>query len=581
MHISYWMVLVNVVSVVLLSTGLLFYRYVYPKKKINLFILLILSSLLPLVSILRPGSYESGDLSINTIKTIALFRSLREGVFLPWWAGDLNATYGYPLFLFTYPLPYYLAVTFHLVGFGYLLSMKLLLMSSFIVSGLTMYWFVKTYFGKVAGFIAGIFYLYTPYHLIDMHFRVDIGECVAFIFMPLIFLFATQVIEKKRMSVFLLALSICLLILSHQAISLIFIPISALYAVLLVQKNKSYSSFLPLIIAFTMGILLSSFYVVPLLIESKNTYQFLFAKVSFPQVFEFLYAPWIYGFLFQGNKGELSFLIGYAQIIVVFIGVFFLLQKKLQGLGKLLLIFSLLTFFVLFFMMQKFSEPIWYSIPLIRNFQFSWRLLALVSFFLSVIAGVCSTKITNKKILILLVFIAICSTILNWGNRRSISTITDSSLIAQLPLSSHNGEGLGPAMPKWVNRYDPFMSVLPRAHLEVLKGKGTIIPLAHRSTYHSYLVKLVTDATLKENTLYFPGWQILANKTQVPFAYQNKLYPGIMLFSLSKGKYLIEATYEPPLIKTIGVLLSLISSFVLLFYTFQSVRYVLVKFSHV
>ena len=181
------MAIYNLIFSLVLFAGILIYRYIYPKKKINLIVLLILISILPLLSILRPGSYESGDMSINAIKTMSFYSSLREGHFIPHWAGNLNALYGYPLFVFTYPLPYYLAAFFHVFGFSFIDSIKCLLITAFIASGLTMYLFLKNEFGEKAAFVGSICYLFSPYHLMDMQFRVDIGETLAFVFLPSFF----------------------------------------------------------------------------------------------------------------------------------------------------------------------------------------------------------------------------------------------------------------------------------------------------------------------------------------------------------------------------------------------------------
>src|SRR6266403_2106879 len=101
------MVFINLIGSFVLICGILCYRYFYPKKPLNLFVLLLLISLLPLVSLLRPGDYESGDFNIHIYRIINFYRSLSEGHFLPSWAGNLNATYGYALFIFNYSLPYY------------------------------------------------------------------------------------------------------------------------------------------------------------------------------------------------------------------------------------------------------------------------------------------------------------------------------------------------------------------------------------------------------------------------------------------------------------------------------------------
>ncbi|HVZ59142.1 MAG TPA: hypothetical protein VG935_05305, partial [Patescibacteria group bacterium] len=76
----YRMIVVSLFFSTLLILATAFYYFIYPKKKPNLFVLLILISLLPLISILRQGSYESGDLSLHTKLAMQFFDNLHEGV---------------------------------------------------------------------------------------------------------------------------------------------------------------------------------------------------------------------------------------------------------------------------------------------------------------------------------------------------------------------------------------------------------------------------------------------------------------------------------------------------------------------
>lgn len=413
----YAMVLTSLIFSVLLFGGTFFYKFIYPKKKINLFILLLLISILPLISILRAGVYQSGDFTINVYKTMALYSALSDKVFLPGWAESLNATYGYPLFIFTYPLPYYTAALFHFIGFSFINSIKLLLISSFILSGVAMYLWAEDLFGKLPAFVAAIFYLFTPYHLIDLNFRADIGETLSFVFFPLTLFFTRKVFKKKGFRWALLGgLSICGLILSHQAVSVSFIPFVILYGLFEfyqlkkkeIRKLFSFCSFI------LLGFLLSAFYWIPGVFEGIYTRRAITQEILFRNFWEYIYSPWKLGFLFQGNKGELSFIIGYVQLFVVLTAFVFLFRRIIKNTyQRRLLILFLFAFLLTFFMTQSISKPLWYIIPLISNFQFTFRLLADIAFFTSAIAAIVTKNINKPIIIYLLILIAIFPTILN------------------------------------------------------------------------------------------------------------------------------------------------------------------------
>src|SRR3989344_3106196 len=166
----YHMVFVSLISLVLYLFIISFFRFVYPKKRIPYPLLLLGFSLLPIISIFREGTYESSDINIHITRTMSFYKALQDGIMIPRWAGELNATYGYALFEFIYPFPYYIASFYHLLGFNFLESVKLLLASTYMASGFSMYYWLKNHVSEKSAFLGSIFYLFAPYHLINMHF---------------------------------------------------------------------------------------------------------------------------------------------------------------------------------------------------------------------------------------------------------------------------------------------------------------------------------------------------------------------------------------------------------------------------
>src|SRR5438132_11320199 len=96
----YKMVVVNLILSGILLACILAYRLLFPKKKINYLILVILISILPVVSIFRKGTYEAGDLTLHSVFLQSFYHNLAQGIFIPQWAGDLCGGYGCPAHLF-------------------------------------------------------------------------------------------------------------------------------------------------------------------------------------------------------------------------------------------------------------------------------------------------------------------------------------------------------------------------------------------------------------------------------------------------------------------------------------------------
>lgn len=510
----------------------------------------MLAVFLPLVSLLRNGVHQSGDFAINIEKTIDLWNSLSYGIFPVSWASLLNATYGYPLFIFTYPLPYYAISFFHLFGLSFIASEKIVIAMAFLLSGFFMYLLSRQYTSSRGASLATALYLFAPYHLVDMHYRVAIGELFAFAFVPFCFYSL-----KKNWA--MLSIAVFLLLLSHQALSLVSLPLLFAFHFFTVRnlKQSLYCAG-----SILLGLLLASFFVFPVLFETQYTHQQTFSNfVSFIKLRDILFSPWYYGFLFQGPKGELSFALGYHNFLVIILG-FYLYIRGFSKKGEVQLICFLLTIIcLLIFMLTAYSAFIWNAVPILKNFQFTYRLLMPLAFFISFLGGIIFNKV-SQKIFYLLFFSIIGVTILNWGTRSMISDITDLYLIQHAPLSTFEAEGLQPASPRWTDIDNLWMKTPPTEHIEIIKGNGMIQQTKRTPILHEYISMSQSDITVRENTLFFPGWKIYIDGNE-EILKPNKI--GLIEFKVKKGPHEIQLVFTQTPIRTISKLLSIISALVL------------------
>lgn len=578
----YKMVLFNVLSSIILGTSLFTYKFVYPKRNINLLVLLITISILPILSIFRSGSYESGDLSLHSMESIYFYKVLGQGDLFPKWGGEMNATYGYPSFLFTYPLPFYIITIFHFFGNSFINSTKILLAASYIYSGIFIYIWLKKELGTKSAFIGGLFYLFAPYHLVDLHFRADIGEVLAFVFIPLSLLAAHSFIETKKVRWFILEIiSFSALILSHPAISIIGVPVLISYIALIIfKKDKKIKLFYFQILAVSAAVFLTAFYWLPVIYQLRFTHQSLFSEnLSFVKINELFYSPWKFGLLFQGPKGELAFLLGYAHLIIIILGFFLLFTKKIEGFKKYLLLFSLLYVFLFCFMMLEISKPLWEITPFINNFQFTYRLLGITMLSMAIIAAITTTYIKSTKFIYLISFLVIFTTILNWGNRKSVPEINDHILEQQVPFTATNGSAIYQAITIWSDPNRPFASSIPKEHIEILMGEGEIKALERKNTYHSYIINAYSELIVKENTLYFPGWKVYINGKSKDIDILHSSSPsGIISFTVPKGMHKLEVMFLDTYIEILGKIISISMLFlILIITTFNNFRKVLFK----
>lgn len=550
MYGPYKMVLISCVAFLILCIGVFVYRYIYPKKKINLLALIILVSILPIISVFRPGDYESGDFNIHVYRAIDFYNSLKEGILMPSWAGNLNATYGYPLFIFLNPLPYYLTALFHSLGISFINSMKLLFAVSFIFSGIFFYmWAKRITKYTFAAFAGAIVYLFTPYHLVDLHFRNAVGEIMVFMFLPLFFYTYSKFQERKNAQWFMITSFVfAFMIFSHQAAAVFSLFIIIPFFAFQILKAKNLMRELIQHIGIVLLSFIYSFYSwFPHIIYPKYTFAYMLTRgvVEF-QTLDLLFSPWRYGFHFQGPTGQISHLVGYAQIIIL-ITSFILVWKKTLW-PKHATSFALWCALALFllFMMTPLSYYAWRLAPVLNTAQFAVRLLIQLAFVMGILMIYISIRFKKRPLLVsFFLLLTVGYTILNWGHRRVIPEITDATLIANLSKSTSEGEGFCcMAQPRWLSPNRRWEGTIPKNHIEIISGKGTVKEIYRSSESHTYLVFSNEELTVKENTWYFPGWKLFVDKIPAKLEYTKNKNPGIILFSIPPGLHKIDLVYN-------------------------------------
>ncbi len=563
----YKMITVNIALLVILGITIGIYRYIF-RKKINFLFLLLLITAITSLSIFRVGSYESGDFNIHVIRSMEFYKSLMEGNIAPSWAPDLNATYGYPLFIFNYSLPYYLVSFIHILGFTFINSLKIYIALNMLASALFMYMLIKHKFkNELTAFGAAIFYVFFPYHLVSVHFKITIGEILAYTLLPLLFLF----IEKcctlwKKKYIIAAALTLGLIGLSHLFIGIFAVPLIAIYSYLYI-KNLQKTVLISISITI-IATLICAYQWLPPIIFNNHLFTSInpidISTIYFPTLNDLLFSPWRFGFLFQGPKGEISNLIGYAQIAILFLLSFYLLKNKFNKLQKLEVGGLILATTISLFFITEHSRFLWKNIPFLYTAG-PHRLLIIVGFLIAILSTYLFITIKYKPVIYILIFIALLSTMLNWGQRKVVSDITDEVLATSIPQSTYLGEAHFYANTKYVDKTKPWFSQLPSNKIDLPKENGNIMSGPRSSTKHVYKASITKKSLVTENTLYFPGWRAFANRSELPtFPSKN----GLINFNAPKGKYNLEVIYEDVYSLKIAKALSMFTLSACLLYLF-------------
>jgi hypothetical protein len=122
--------------------------------KLTPLLVVLILALLGVKALFHSGFYTSHDGEHQVVRLWQFHQGLLDGQFPPRWAGSLLNGFGYPLFVFTYRLPFWIGEVFYRLGFTLTDSIKIVFILTYILSGVTMYLFASDLWkSKTAGLI--------------------------------------------------------------------------------------------------------------------------------------------------------------------------------------------------------------------------------------------------------------------------------------------------------------------------------------------------------------------------------------------------------------------------------------------
>ncbi|MEK7504071.1 MAG: hypothetical protein AAB550_01015 [Patescibacteria group bacterium] len=361
------------------------------KKILLVAVILFIPSVAWLV---QPGYFPMHD-DLQAMRQLQLDKCFSDWQIPCRWVPDMGYSYGYPLFNFYPPLPYYIGQVVHWFGFSFTETVKVLGIMVFAVSAITMYLLAAEFFGSLGGMLAAMIYLYAPYHSVDFYVRAAVNESWAMVWFPLIYWLTYKLIKNPAwMLVPWVAISVAALMLSHNPMLMIFVPTYMIWIFFWWIKFKSVSSFKYLLVSALWALGLAAFFTLPVLVEQKYAhletlvigyFNYLAHFLDFRQMF--ININWGYGSSVLGSEDTMSFAIGYLQWIVpLFIACILFFSKKLSHLRPMLILLLFLLASSSFLTHSK-ATWIWQHFQPLEFLQFPWRFLSLIIFFASFISG--------------------------------------------------------------------------------------------------------------------------------------------------------------------------------------------------
>lgn len=535
--------------------------------------LALVFGLLPAVQPMLLGRMPRFDAVFHLYRLAQLERMLLHGRVFPRWLPDLGLGYGFPLFNYYAPLSYYLALPLRLLG----LSFEATLLGGFILGHIALatgtYLWTRETFSRTAALGAAFLVGYAPYPLLNLHYRGAFAEVWGLAILAWA-LWALQRLYQRggRGACIMSAVFTAALMLSHNVMALLGIPLLAGYGLLLVWQHRERRwPALRGFVALGLGVGLSAFFWIPALREQA------YVQIQQIQIYDYREHFVALGELFSGPtptiKGEVTPYVphgvGWILPLLALTGLLpnkkgFVRNARLQ---KWMLAAACL---VLLVMTQAISSPIWARLPLLSFIQFPSRFLAPATLGLAVLAGIGLSQLPGPEAWRLPIGIAAAAVLsLTWlfmPAARPQPTLTPPNLIRiELETGGLGTTVAGDYLPIWVQERpgDSLLSLyeaaaednyrIPRLDESALPEGARILAADYGLT--TARLTLETPRAFRARFLwyYFPGWQATLDGTSIPVMPEGA--HGLLAVDFPAGEHTLEIRFgQTPLRRTANAL---------------------------
>ncbi|MEO8581147.1 MAG: hypothetical protein ABI425_01045 [Patescibacteria group bacterium] len=550
----------------------------------------IVSIMIPLLSLFHTEFFRVHDFTQGA-RVIEMFRGFQDGQIPVRWSQNFGFGYGMPTFLFYAPFPYIVGAAIYWFSQDLVFSLRIIWALPTIFSFLGMYLFTKKYLGKWGALIAAVSFTLAPYRAVDLYVRGAIGEVWGIAFFPWLLIAVDDWFDNPRLIDPKLSLLTGLLLITHNLMAMFFLPVLVVYGLLklIVGKKIHFKILLLFFIQILIGIGISAFFILPALVEQNETQiqsRILSGYFSYVQHFvyirQFFQENWKYGGSVWGPFDDISFFLGYGQLMGgVLLGIVTLywlvrkstqlkrpihfLKRLLDDNRELLPITILATVFFpvsLFLCVQK-SEFFWKLSTLLQAAQFPWRFLSLTVFSLAILNGLIFRFVLPKyakPVLFFTLFIVLVIPSFKYFRPERFldesigSYYTDAHLI-RFKMSETWPDFLP------INFNGDITPTDERFTLPVGSNPKEVEVLIDRTSQLALQTHFAAPALVTLNIADFPGWTVFIDGQEVTTT-QNR--DGLLQLTVPIGEHLLSAELERTPIRLIADIITVCSLSILI-----------------
>lgn len=548
----------------------------HPETK-SLIIVLFLG-ILAGASLLQPGYFNMHD-DLQMMRQLAMEECFKDGQIPCRWTPHMGYGFGFPLFNYYPPLPYFVGQLFRIVGFSFVDTVKYTTFLSFVFSGLTMYIFTRQFWGRLGGLVSSAFYILAPYRAVDVYVRGAMNEAWAFVWFPLILWSSYKLIKEAQFRwIILLALSWFALLITHNLMVLIFAPLFGFWVLLWLWREKSWFTVPQLAASGIWALGLAAFFTFPVILEKdlvhtetlvQGYYEYVAHFVSLNQLL--ISRFWGYGpSVWEVKDDRMSFQVGHLHwlLSLVVLGLVIWRYRKTRKIDNILLIagFFIASGWFAAFMAHTRSIKIWQAIQPLQFVQFPWRFVTLSIFSFSIVAGSLAAfldKVKSKAAgwIVTILIIGLVFLGKDYFKPEKMGQVTDEEKFSGAAWDLQQTAGIYDYLPKSAKEAPkgPQKTLADIADGEV----GEIITAVQGSNWARFRVIADKETKVRINVFKFPDWRVFVDGKETETTIRDDSL-GRMHISVPAGEHEILARLFDTSPRKAGNLISLISWLALL-----------------
>ncbi len=585
-------------------------------------VLLLALSLLALTPLVAPGYFFGAHDGRHSVFYVVMFdESLRSGALWPRWAMHHAQGYGYPTFVLQAPLAFYVAEVFVLLGTGITNAVKIAWGLGFLWGALGAYGLARHWVetlgppgwkdrGPAAGLVAGLLFVFIPYHLVDIYVRAAFAETMMLAWFPWAVWAFDRLIGQGMAPgwqgrLLLAALSLAAVLLTHVFALLAFVPLLAgfvlfrlalrwlweengegLWRGLRAKGRERLQVTLLAAAGGVAGILLAAAFLVPLVVEGpfvdqqrwvQETYDFHRHWVYLGQ---FLSPYWGYGFSDDptGANDTLGFQLGAMAVILGLVGLQRVLRPQAWTAWRALLAFLIAATLAVVLSMTPWAAWLWETVSLLAVIQFPWRLMTLTTLTLALLGGLVVADLAGEEAVrglaarswqagVLVMALLVVYASYGYARPARLDPIEpwreDGRAVAEF-------EATYPDMLGYTSQTQERFTTSPMteqyldfqgefnpdrlARLAILAGDGKILEQYGRGQRFGGVVEMATPGTVQIRVYDFPGWQVRLDGRPVP--HRTSPPYGLIEVDVPAGRHRIDLVMGWTPARAVGMALS-------------------------